>query len=563
MQNEDTKEGIIVEDVEVEDFLDHSKEQGLSGQEKRNMGELPTGPRSVEVVFIRHAETEENQKVHSVVSVLKALGEFSLPSWFHFRRALSLIGLNQDSSLSPRGHEQLLHMRDSLSKIVFWQKFSFELCAYSPYSRTKTTAMTLIPPSLHHKCVELDHLREIAPWEHFYSNKLPRRIEDLECWIANSGVDRLVLVGHCKYFQELLNLNAFMWNCDIWKATITFPAPGKRGVATWSEPQLILRSPFAAPHPADSLSLWHLIKSKTSKKIRKERKSYYKSTTPSVTTTSSSSTAQGDGTTSAAAEDEPICRICQAYQSEMPELKLIRPCMCSGSQAFVHPTCLNQWRSTSDAAFQSCSICKYEYQIQRSAIAIVLTNPFFLALWVLVIFLASSFAAGHLLELLAQWRVVPTMTAWRDMAWRITMWGPDKPVQCTLKNMATFRERLTANSNFLLRNLYLMHLSVRCNDDWSWIVGRILAGSSVIGIVGQMLSYVGYIRRLHGQDHGQFVGAVGATFFWFNASDLDGTLRIWMILGWYFVMTSAHRRLLETMRRYAQTWFGDEVLEVE
>eukprot|EP00981_Chlorochromonas_danica_P000489 scaffold99_cov160-Ochromonas_danica.AAC.2 len=75
-------------------------------------------------------------------------------------------------------------------------------------------------------------------------------------------------------------------------------------------------------------------------------------------------------------DDLPACRICQTTQSEMPEKVLIRPCLCSGSQAFVHVDCLNQWRATSSEAFTKCSICQYQYQIKRSVWTSLLSHSF-------------------------------------------------------------------------------------------------------------------------------------------------------------------------------------------
>lgn len=40
---------------------------------------------------------------------------------------------------------------------------------------------------------------------------------------------------------------------------------------------------------------------------------------------------------------------------------MIRPCRCSGSMAYVHATCLSEWRNTSRAAAQRCSICQHQY----------------------------------------------------------------------------------------------------------------------------------------------------------------------------------------------------------
>lgn len=49
---------------------------------------------------------------------------------------------------------------------------------------------------------------------------------------------------------------------------------------------------------------------------------------------------------------------------------MFRPCKCSGSLAFVHVDCLNMWRHTSESAYYACPICKYNYNIERSTLAV-------------------------------------------------------------------------------------------------------------------------------------------------------------------------------------------------
>ena len=55
-------------------------------------------------------------------------------------------------------------------------------------------------------------------------------------------------------------------------------------------------------------------------------------------------------------------------------MRLIRPCKCSGSVSYVHLQCLNHWRMTSSSANYTCSICKYDYKIQKTIIADILMS---------------------------------------------------------------------------------------------------------------------------------------------------------------------------------------------
>lgn len=58
----------------------------------------------------------------------------------------------------------------------------------------------------------------------------------------------------------------------------------------------------------------------------------------------------------------------QATRAEQPDLKLIQPCLCSGTQAHVHTECLEKWRSVSDGPGQhSCTTCGHKYRKKPSS----------------------------------------------------------------------------------------------------------------------------------------------------------------------------------------------------
>ncbi|KAL5228437.1 hypothetical protein ABZP36_016702 [Zizania latifolia] len=58
------------------------------------------------------------------------------------------------------------------------------------------------------------------------------------------------------------------------------------------------------------------------------------------------------------------CRICLESESE-PGDELISPCMCKGTQQFVHRYCLDHWRSVKEgAAFSHCTTCKAQFHLR-------------------------------------------------------------------------------------------------------------------------------------------------------------------------------------------------------
>ena len=63
---------------------------------------------------------------------------------------------------------------------------------------------------------------------------------------------------------------------------------------------------------------------------------------------------------------EPFCRICTCTEKEDSSSKLIRPCRCSGTNSYVHISCLQQWRATSARANDACpGTWKYIFQFKN------------------------------------------------------------------------------------------------------------------------------------------------------------------------------------------------------
>jgi len=102
-----------------------------------------------------------------------------------------------------------------------------------------------------------------------------------------------------------------------------------------------------------------------------------------------------------AEEDAPTCRICMQTAEEAPELgRLIRPCLCKGTMAFVHVQCLNRWRKEahSAGAFMRCQQCGYNYRLARTRVVGLASSPIVLGfstltLFTIMVFL-SSFVAS-------------------------------------------------------------------------------------------------------------------------------------------------------------------------
>ncbi len=87
-------------------------------------------------------------------------------------------------------------------------------------------------------------------------------------------------------------------------------------------------------------------------------------------------------------------------------MRMLRPCRCSGSVSWVHLDCLNQWRATSTQAYFRCSVCHYEYRIQRTRIATLLMQEEVVMAIALLMILALIFLLGVIAAtIIAHWKL--------------------------------------------------------------------------------------------------------------------------------------------------------------
>jgi len=60
-----------------------------------------------------------------------------------------------------------------------------------------------------------------------------------------------------------------------------------------------------------------------------------------------------------------VCRICFGSESTEAD-RLVRPCLCSGSVAFIHESCLRHWVECRAQAEPTCEICQAKLRIQTT-----------------------------------------------------------------------------------------------------------------------------------------------------------------------------------------------------
>lgn len=99
--------------------------------------------------------------------------------------------------------------------------------------------------------------------------------------------------------------------------------------------------------------------------------------------------------------------VLQMRQSETPQQRMLRPCRCSGSVSYVHLECLNRWRATSTAAYFTCSVCKYNYRIERTLIAQILVQEYTVLTIAVLMILAYCFALGLVVSFTIEYFALP------------------------------------------------------------------------------------------------------------------------------------------------------------
>jgi phosphohistidine phosphatase SixA len=243
------------------------------------------------IVFIRHAQSEENVKAIRFFDGLSRLRNFQAPSMQQISSTLSLASLTVNAPLSQLGKRQILDMHMILKDKEFWVQQKFDLIVCSPLTRAKETCEGLLPRERDGvNTMIIDDLEEATPYEHVFSGTLLKRINSFKHWLANREEKRILVVGHSQYFKKLLGQSSLMRNCDVWQCDFDFD----RGNGTtdkltfeWTNLNLLHRTELSDAHPYDKLV--------NPKSLNQE-----------ITKTKERDEVHNDLN-----DDEPTCRICQ------------------------------------------------------------------------------------------------------------------------------------------------------------------------------------------------------------------------------------------------------------
>eukprot|EP01033_Poteriospumella_lacustris_P008409 gene8409-6071_t len=536
--------------------------------------------KTIHVLLIRHCETEENVKTRHLNETLQSLRRRRLPTWEQVSNALLMAAYDANSKVTDLGRRQIADMSMTLQEVGFWKSFAFDRCAYSPLDRTKDTCLGIVPPAFHDKCQPLDLLREIELYENLLPSRLQARIHRVQQWLIDQhqhqNGDTVVLVGHSRFFHKMVGGPAYMWNCDVCQSAFVYD-PLTR-VGNWNTPVLLFRSPLALAHPVDSIfaalglqptvpAVGHAAHhdddehdSDTAREHRRKEREAQRHA--NFRKRREEASALGD-----TSYEEPSCRICQAKQSEMPDLKMLRPCKCNGTLEWVHLDCLNQWRATSPLAYTTCSVCQCPYRVRKSKLTEWIMHPTVLLIVAIVLTVTITFLVGiGTTLLLDRWFPQYSSTVITDyLGLHISL----PPAVCRIRS-----KRIDNTIHRILRSSFSRDFDqwtlnlwtfLACTPIVSFTIRALIVGVLMMALIAHVNQYYTLLFRRNGAMFGEpnrLPGLLGVTSIWI-CGDLRYSIRLTAVFGMALVGSRLHGDLCTKARKYAHDYLGSVVLDRE
>ncbi|KAG7340775.1 CDP-alcohol phosphatidyltransferase [Nitzschia inconspicua] len=211
-----------------------------TSQSARARSSIPKRPIKT-VYLIRHAESEENERMASLSRVLSSLKRFQIPSLSDIVAAIELLNVSAqvDSPVSTTGAQQIAVMRKTLDQNLFVSNAGIQLIAHSPLIRACQTCEGMLGcigsnpsdeaekkvPSIS-RVIKTEKLIEKSPleWTPLRYNAFIERIGDFEAWLWEQDEEVIALVGHSQFFKAMLGLDFKFRNCDVWKVKLDLSA---------------------------------------------------------------------------------------------------------------------------------------------------------------------------------------------------------------------------------------------------------------------------------------------------------------------------------------------------
>lgn len=214
--------------------LTSSLKSSLTRESPPPLLEFDANAPSKTIYLVRHAESEENVKMHGLQEVGTSILQRRLPTSEDMNKSVSFLYSgatgDTDSDLSPQGKEQIRELNQMMDEDSQKNLHSVindvEVIGHSPLIRARETcygAFGLDRNELPENVSQLTCLEEVTPWETVVQgrrNTVHKRLQELHNWIDNqTEASTIALVGHSEYFMVMLGISRAekFWNCDVWK----------------------------------------------------------------------------------------------------------------------------------------------------------------------------------------------------------------------------------------------------------------------------------------------------------------------------------------------------------
>ena len=434
--------------------------------------------------------------------------------------------------------------------------------------------------------IELPVLREATPLEHVVSHSLLSRITAFMQILLESPHSRFIVCGHSQFFKRMLRMNVLMRNVDVWRAELCCSAVGGVRHGRWEGLRLVFRSNLAPCHPFDRIP-GHVGVADDAAALgsaqfedSSEGRERHTVSSLNVFDDLASASAPSDGQ-EFSPDLPPMCRICMCEQSD-GSARLIRPCRCTGSQAHVHISCLNRWRSTSTTASNECSVCKFRYRIARTRLAELLMSAEGALAMALFLTLGCVVLSGAVAVLAVShsggWDIAGTIYAQSGITpfWRRCLVHPltasKLHTAASLLASSTFyQERYPLSYAFRLFKAYLHLIAtgpgelvydlLACNHLAATAIDTLFTGAACVGCLGSAHFIHTEIRSLL-LNHGGVQGYVHLLFFIASLCSLGHRAlgRLGLFVGCAIAGREVYRVMLVHGRRAAQA-VGERILE--
>lgn len=525
-----------------------------------------------QVYFCRHCQSSNNEIYDGVYLQLKYVlsgNQTSVSRWFSVSNIQNLFSYEYDCDITNHGINQIKDIAGQLQSSSLWVGTPPVVVFHSGLKRARETCRRLVNQSPHLTTssipiIETPLLNEATLLEHIIYSTLDERIHSFLEMLRLCEAPTVLVVGHGFFFRRMLcKMQLEVRNCDTFSACVRFDSMDSRWMANWESPLLLARTPLSDP----ALILALLQQSSTNESTNTEA--------------APSSAADGNTNNNNDDNDECICRICHVSRAELPGLRMIRPCLCSGSLSHVHLKCLNQWRATSSSASDTCSVCKYVYRTRKSRFVVWLFSDYSVIALTAFICLASTALLGLIIQPLA-YKILQldiflllSIALQIDPLWRqcgavsemITYYHLLSPP--LLRAMSTpFTNSISVNweltrhishSSFLVKYLIFCHLPIISNLVEIVVIGGVSVGAlGILSCVTVDLLDMFNARQINTNSLAfrRLLGIVA----WFTSAGATSTNRFLVYLGLLFGAREMYSRV-SVMARAATQAIGEQILE--